>query len=82
MDRRHFIKQAGLALGALSTAPALSAAKGPLFEISVAQWSLHKTLFAGKMDHLDYAKVAKKEFGIEVTPIMVETSNGVEIINS
>jgi L-ribulose-5-phosphate 3-epimerase len=64
MDRRRFIKQAGLALGALSTAPALSAAKGPLFEISVAEWSLHKALFAGKMDHLDYAKVAKREFGI------------------
>jgi len=65
MQRRHFIKQAGLALGVLSTTPVFGAAKGPLFEISVAQWSLHKTLFAGKMDHLDYAKVAKKEFGIE-----------------
>jgi len=65
MDRRHFFKQAGLALGALSTVPTLSAAKGPLFQISVAEWSLHKTLFAGKMDHLDYAKVAKREFGIE-----------------
>ena len=65
MQRRHFIKQAGLALGALSTTPVFGAAKGPLFEISVAQWSLHKTLFASKMDHLDYAKVAKREFGIE-----------------
>lgn len=64
IDRRHFIKQAGLALGALSTAPALTAAKAPLFEISVAEWSLHKALFAGKMDHLDYAKVARREFGI------------------
>lgn len=65
IDRRHFIKQAGLALGAISTAPLLGAAKAPLFQISVAEWSLHKTLFAGKMDHLDYAKVAKREFGIE-----------------
>lgn len=65
MNRRHFIKQAGLAMGAFSLAPALSAAKDPLFKISLAEWSLHKTLFGGKLDHLDYAKVAKREFGIE-----------------
>ena len=52
-------------MGAFSLAPALSAAKDPLFKISLAEWSLHKTLFGGKMDHLDYAKVAKREFGIE-----------------
>ena len=65
MNRRHFLKKAGLAMGAFSLAPALSAAKDPLFKISLAEWSLHKTLFGGKMDHLDYAKVAKREFGIE-----------------
>jgi L-ribulose-5-phosphate 3-epimerase len=65
MNRRHFIKQASLAMGAFSLAPALSAAKDPLFKISLAEWSLHKTLFGGKLDHLDYAKVAKREFGIE-----------------
>lgn len=27
----------------------------PLFRISLAQWSLHKPLFAGEMDHLDFA---------------------------
>lgn len=52
-------------MGAFSLAPALSAAKDPLFKISLAEWSLHKTLFGGKLDHLDYAKVAKREFGIE-----------------
>ena len=64
IQRRQFLKQAGLALGALSTGPLLGAAKAPLFEISLAEWSLHKALFAGKMDHLNYARVAKSEFGI------------------
>lgn len=34
------------------------------FRLSLAEWSLHKTLWAGKMDHLDFAKVAKEDFGI------------------
>ena len=65
MDRRYFIKQAGLALGTFSAASALNAADQPLFRISLAEWSLNKSLFAGKMDHLDYAKVARREFNIE-----------------
>src|SRR5262249_17345734 len=44
----------------------LSAAeKHPLFSISLAQWSLHRTLFEGKLDNLDFAKTAKNDFGIE-----------------
>ena len=35
------------------------------FKISLAQWSLHKTLFDGEMDNLDFAAKAKSEFGIE-----------------
>jgi len=36
----------------------------PLFSISLAQWSLHKTIFGGKLDNLDFAKTARDEFGI------------------
>lgn len=36
----------------------------PLFKISLAEWSLHKTIFGGKLDHLDFAKTARDEFGI------------------
>lgn len=35
------------------------------FKISLAQWSLHKPLFAKEIDNLDFAKVAKERFGIE-----------------
>jgi len=37
----------------------------PLFKISLAQWSLHRTIRSGKLDNLDFAKVAKQEFGID-----------------
>lgn len=41
------------------------------FRISLAEWSLHKTIFAGKLDNLDFAKTAKEEFKI----------NAVEYVN-
>ena len=34
------------------------------FNISLAQWSLHKALYAKEMDNLDFAARAKNEFGI------------------
>jgi len=37
---------------------------GPLFRISLAQWSLHRMLYAGKLDHLDFPAFAKERFGI------------------
>jgi sugar phosphate isomerase/epimerase len=41
------------------------AEKQPLFQISLAQWSLHKTLFGGKLDNRDFAKAANMDFGID-----------------
>ena len=35
------------------------------FKISLAEWSLHKTIFAKKLDNLDFAKAAKHDYGIE-----------------
>lgn len=40
--------------------------KKPFFEISLAEWSLHRTLRAGELDNLDFAATAKKEFGIDI----------------
>ncbi|HRQ91215.1 MAG TPA: hypothetical protein PLA50_20665, partial [Bacteroidia bacterium] len=37
----------------------------PLFQISLAQWSLHKALKAGELDNLDWPKFTKETFGIE-----------------
>jgi L-ribulose-5-phosphate 3-epimerase len=38
--------------------------QNPMFEISLAQWSLHRTLRRGKLDHLEFPAFTKKEFGI------------------
>jgi sugar phosphate isomerase/epimerase len=38
----------------------------PWFEISLAQWSLHKKLFAKELDNLDFPAVAKNTYGISV----------------
>ena len=35
------------------------------FEISLAEWSLHRTIFGGKLNNLDFARTAKQEFGID-----------------
>ena len=67
-SRRLFLKQSAAA-GGLTLAPMLAGAdhhkKGkPLFEISLAEWSLHKTLFGKKMTNLDFPRVSKEKFGI------------------
>jgi len=54
---------AGLMLGA--TARKASAHQAQKFKISLAEWSLHKTINAGKLDNKDFAKTAKEDFGIE-----------------
>lgn len=35
------------------------------FPISLAQWSLHRTLFSKQLDNLDFPVVAKQRFGID-----------------
>jgi len=56
---------AGL-VGTRSLAAALESSAKPLpFTISLAEWSLHKTIFDGKLDNLDFPKTARREFGID-----------------
>jgi sugar phosphate isomerase/epimerase len=38
---------------------------GLLFRISLAQWSLHRTIKSGKLDHLDFARVTREDYGLE-----------------
>lgn len=71
--RRLFVKQSLLGAGALLVKPSLfAAAKTQGLEISLAEWSLHRALKAGEIDHLDFPSIAKKEFGINA----VEYVNG------
>lgn len=66
MHRRQFL-QAGAAACCLPLLSRFSFAEDaqPLFKISLAQWSLHKAFFEKKLDNLDFAKVAKEEFGLD-----------------
>ncbi len=73
MNRRAFLKQTALAslaagvaslpLGCRSTG--FGSGK-PAYRISLAEWSLHKTIFnEKKLTNLDFPKVARREFQIE-----------------
>ncbi|MDX1673694.1 MAG: sugar phosphate isomerase/epimerase family protein [Longimicrobiales bacterium] len=81
MKRRDFLARAGAlaAGGALVGVPGCSGASaddrpvgaadggGPeaLFGISLAQWSLHRTLFAGELDTLDFPAAARDRYGLD-----------------
>ncbi len=63
MNRREILGLAALAVAA----PALAAqSKEPWFRISLAEWSLNRTLFGNKMTNLDFPVMARKDFGIDV----------------
>jgi sugar phosphate isomerase/epimerase len=47
-----------------ATASTETKPKDMFFKISLAEWSLHKTLFDGKLNNLDFPAKAKNDFGI------------------
>lgn len=66
VSRRHFLKTSGIALAG-SYLPACAQNKEdnkPRFEISLAQWSLHRTHRQGKLKNIDFPKYAKDTYGI------------------
>ena len=70
MNRRNFLSAtgavaAGAALGPLLDSTVQGADDEPMYQVSLAQWSLHKSIFGGDMDHLDFARRSREEFGIE-----------------
>lgn len=70
-NRRDFIKDlgmltAGAGLASVLPLEAFSMGKKETFRISLAEWSLHNTLFAKKLSNLDFPLKAKKDFGIDI----------------
>lgn len=59
-SRRQFVRKTLGAAAAATTLPVMSqsAETKPLFRISLAQWTLVKDIRSGKIDNLDFAKVA------------------------
>jgi L-ribulose-5-phosphate 3-epimerase len=65
-NRREFLRTSVAGIGVAPFAPFLQGATpAPPFKISLAQWSFHRAIGAKDMDHLDFARVAKRDFGIE-----------------
>jgi len=74
-NRRTFLTRLLLTGGGAAAAggmlPRLTAAERKLpFMISLAEWSLHRTLFAKKLDHLDFPRVARQDYGIEAIELV------------
>ena len=68
-NRRTFVKQAAGALAGMTLLPnafAEATAKKMFFDISLAEWSLHKALFGKKITNLDFPGIARKEFDISI----------------
>jgi len=73
LTRRAFLKSTAAALPATALAQPLGLlgcrsapqAAEPLFKISLAEWSLHRTLGAGELDNLEFPVVARRDYGIE-----------------
>lgn len=77
-DRRTFIKKTGAitaGIGLVSAFPSILSGNNGFgtadFKISLAEWSLHKELWAKKITNLDFPVLTKKVFGID----------GVEFVN-
>ena len=69
MKRREFIKQtavatSAIALTGISSSLISGCSKSKPFEISLAEWSLHRSLQSKEIDHLDFYSVAKNELNI------------------
>lgn len=78
-SRRIFLKSAALTAAGISSGhvllgkdsiksfsdPGTASDEDLFFKISLAQWSLNKTLFAGELDNLDFPAYSRDKFGIQ-----------------
>ncbi|MEN9674174.1 MAG: hypothetical protein RIS76_70 [Verrucomicrobiota bacterium] len=71
MNRRQFLQQSTAAAAAVAAGCATSGSSRQPFKISLAEWSLHKALFAKQMTNLDFPRMARQDFGID----------GIELVN-
>ena len=77
LNRRDFIIKSasiagGLTLTGVSGSLTFGCNQKTPFKISLAEWSLHRALQSKDIDHLDFASIAKNDFGID----------GIEYVNT
>lgn len=65
LDRRSLLRIAGFSTAAAALGQQGPAAATPRFKISLAEWSLHRTIFGKKLDNLDFPRAARMDYGIE-----------------
>jgi sugar phosphate isomerase/epimerase len=72
ITRRLFLKSSAAAIPAAAMAQPLSllgcstsAQEGPIFRISLAEWSLNRALRSGQLDNLDFPAVTRNDYGID-----------------
>lgn len=74
IKRRTFLKNSGMGIigaSAISTLPQVAfggnvkSEEDLFFKISLAEWSLNKTLFSGKLTNMEFPAKAKYAFGIQ-----------------
>lgn len=66
-SRRNFLRDLGLVTAGLTLAPQLdlmAARKGGWFKISLAEWSLHRTLRKGDLKNIDFPEFTANTFDI------------------
>lgn len=79
-NRREFLRRAAAvaAAGGAAMLPACNSTPGDpharrrplskpveLYKISLAQWSLHRTIRSGQLDNLDFPKVTRVDYGLD-----------------
>ena len=76
-NRREFIQSltlwgaaSGLGLDIVSSAPlpfadSLPSKSKMFFKISLGEWSCHRAIRSGQLEHLDFPAKARKDFGID-----------------
>ncbi len=66
MKRRTFISRAALGAAALTASPLISCSSSSKnLKISLAQWSLHRAFYEGKLDATDFAAITMERYGID-----------------
>jgi L-ribulose-5-phosphate 3-epimerase len=66
MKRRTFIRNSAMGATALATMPLISCgSQEKALQISLAQWSLHRSFEDGTLDPVNFASIAMEKYGID-----------------
>jgi L-ribulose-5-phosphate 3-epimerase len=81
MDRRDFVKKSSILGAGLAASPSLlsSCSSEPWFQISLAQWSLHRAMKSGEIKHLSFPAKVKRDYGITAVEYVSSFFGGLEI---